>query len=191
MRLERAAVTLVLRDGLDRTTVDAISELAEVSPRTFFNYFESKDACILGLREVDGGEGDALPAGALGDLDLIEAIVRLLLLTLDTGQSRGARRQRMEILRRFPELVGDLVVHMTKVVSSLSGPVRRLIDGDPRFASLGAEERTATAELLLSICGSAVRVAMRDWVKGGSFDDTTELERGAVSLIRTTAQRIG
>ena len=49
-RLEEAAVTLVLRDGLEQTTIGTISELADVSPRTFFNYFDSKDSAILGLR---------------------------------------------------------------------------------------------------------------------------------------------
>ena len=38
-RLESAAVTLVLRDGLEHATVDSISAMADVSSRTFFNYF--------------------------------------------------------------------------------------------------------------------------------------------------------
>lgn len=52
-RLEDAAVTLVLRDGLEHTPVDAISELADDSPRTFFNYFDSKESAIMGLRQLE------------------------------------------------------------------------------------------------------------------------------------------
>lgn len=190
-RLEGAAVTLVLRDGLEQTTVDAISELADVSPRTFFNYFDSKDACILGLHEVDISEETAAAAIEQFDgLDLLESTVRLLLLTLDARPMEAARKDRMEILRRFPQLIGDLVVYMTKMASELSGSVRELMDRDPKFDSLSVEERSTHAELLLSICGGAVRVAMREWVDGGSSDDTVELEKRAVSLIREVIQKI-
>jgi AcrR family transcriptional regulator len=34
---EEAAVGLALRDDPDKVTIDAISERADVSPRTFFN----------------------------------------------------------------------------------------------------------------------------------------------------------
>ena len=52
-RLEEAAIDLALRDGLDQVTIEAITERADVSRRTFFNYFDSKDDAILGLRPPD------------------------------------------------------------------------------------------------------------------------------------------
>ena len=55
-RLEEAAIGLALRDGLDKVTIDAISERADVSPRTFFNYFDSKEDAILGVRPPDISE---------------------------------------------------------------------------------------------------------------------------------------
>ena len=50
-RLHRCALELTLARGLGSVTVDAIAEAAEVSPRTFFNYFRSKESAILGLPE--------------------------------------------------------------------------------------------------------------------------------------------
>ncbi|MEO7904349.1 MAG: helix-turn-helix domain-containing protein, partial [Candidatus Saccharimonadales bacterium] len=50
--LEAATIELVIRDGLERTTIEAISERANVSPRTFFNYFVSKEDALLGIREI-------------------------------------------------------------------------------------------------------------------------------------------
>ncbi|MEJ1229402.1 MAG: TetR/AcrR family transcriptional regulator [Galbitalea sp.] len=50
-RLETAAVTIAARDGLEHATVDAICQAADVSPRTFFNYFDSKEDAIVGLRD--------------------------------------------------------------------------------------------------------------------------------------------
>lgn len=41
-----AAVRLALDKGLDAVTVEAISKAADIAPRTFFNYFSSKDDAL-------------------------------------------------------------------------------------------------------------------------------------------------
>lgn len=46
--IERNAVALVLEHGLDGVTVDMICQASGISQRTFFNYFKTKDAAILG-----------------------------------------------------------------------------------------------------------------------------------------------
>jgi AcrR family transcriptional regulator len=47
--LHQAALQLVAERGLDNVSVDDIADRADVSPRTFFNYFSSKDDAVLGL----------------------------------------------------------------------------------------------------------------------------------------------
>jgi AcrR family transcriptional regulator len=44
-----AAVELCERQGFERTTVDQIAAIADVSPRTFSRYFPTKDAIALAL----------------------------------------------------------------------------------------------------------------------------------------------
>ena len=46
--LQRAVLTLTCDRGIEKVTVEDISRLADVSPRTFFNYFPSKDAALVG-----------------------------------------------------------------------------------------------------------------------------------------------
>src|SRR3954454_14294289 len=49
LALHQAALELVAERGLDRVSVDDIAGRADVSPRTFFNYFATKDEAVLGL----------------------------------------------------------------------------------------------------------------------------------------------
>lgn len=51
--IHAAAVDLVFDHGLDEVTVARIAEAAEVSTRTFFNYFPTKEMAIVGLTTSD------------------------------------------------------------------------------------------------------------------------------------------
>ena len=42
-----AALDLFLEQGYDSTTIDQVAASADVSPRTFFRYFTSKDHLVL------------------------------------------------------------------------------------------------------------------------------------------------
>jgi AcrR family transcriptional regulator len=46
--IQSAALQVVREQGLEGTTVDEIARVADISPRTFFNYFPSKEDAILG-----------------------------------------------------------------------------------------------------------------------------------------------
>jgi AcrR family transcriptional regulator len=191
-RLEEAAVALVLRDGLENTTVDAISELADVSPRTFFNYFESKDGAILGLRHTDL---DEVPVAAeLLDSTqggLVETVVHLLLNVMGAPHSAPAMREdRLEIIRRYPQLLADQLTRMTQISGQLADAVTRFLGTDDRFADLEPAERAAQAELLLGTCGSALKVVFRQSATNDEDAEDVDFELRAVSLVHNLMGRL-
>jgi AcrR family transcriptional regulator len=59
-RILTAAVRLFEKQGFTGTTVEQITEAADVGKGTFFNYFPSKDHVLLGLFALLGGEFDRL-----------------------------------------------------------------------------------------------------------------------------------
>lgn len=199
-RLEDAAVTLVLRDGLEHTTVDAISEFADVSPRTFFNYFESKDAAIIGLRHVEiSPEELTTHCARVEEVGTIETVVHLLIAVMGPPSTRATMREdRLEILRRHPHLMAAQLAQFTRLTAELTDAVQTLLTRDPRFDTDVAADRAASADLVLALCGGAVRAAVKEWAATAeartdtsTYDrNTRELERRAITLATDVLERL-
>ncbi|MDJ0339638.1 TetR/AcrR family transcriptional regulator [Cryobacterium sp. PH31-O1] len=195
LRLEDAAVTLVLQEGLEHTTIDAISELADVSPRTFFNYFESKDAAILGLRQA---RIEAVELAAHCDRvaahGLIDSVIHLLLTVIGPPSTRPTMREdRLEILRRHPQLLTTQLAQFTQLTTEVTEAVAALAARDVRFASDAPAELAASAELVLALCGGAVRVAVKEWAEMNPTDAdgaAEQLESRAISLAREVTEKL-
>ena len=187
-RLEKCAVMLVMRDGIDNATVDAISDLADVSPRTFFNYFDSKEDASLGIRDVE--ITDAALAAHIDshpDADPIESIVRLIVTMLGTSiAEHEVRATRLELVLRHPQLMGRQFAQMTRMAERLTDAVTAILALDDRFRGADA----ATAELVLAICGSAVRVAVMELAAAHSEPDTEQLQKRAIVLVREVVEKL-
>ena len=192
-RIEDAAIFLVLRDGLEATTVDAISERADVSPRTFFNYFDSKDSAILGIHQRDVtdelvadhvAQHRAEHAGAGTGHDLVVSVVRLLFSVMGAPLASRAslHADRIEVVKRHPQVLSGQFAQLTARADRLTETITELMAATPGLATDPAE-RPAQAELLLALCGGAARVAVREWVAHGDDTDVERTEDRAVTLI--------
>lgn len=178
-RIESAAVSLVLRHGLEAATVDAISEQADISPRTFFNYFDSKDSAILGVHPADSEE----LAAAQAEGDLTVDAVRLVMNA--TGTSLASRptlhEDRLEVVRRHPEVLGGQLTQLSDQAGRLTAAIAELMTRSPSF--FPDLPQAPHAELMLALCCGAVKAAVRDWAAEGSQRPIETIEERAVTLV--------
>lgn len=76
--LFRAALDLFARKGFNETTVEDITEAADVGKGTFFNYFPSKDHILLAFGEMQFAKLEAAVAGARHSGESMPAFLRSL-----------------------------------------------------------------------------------------------------------------
>jgi|SRR5690606_29522332 len=138
--IRRAAMDLVLEQGLGEVTVDDIADRAGISPRTFFNYFPSKRAALIPGPEPLAPESVEQFA-ADRETPVIDGL-RILL--VDHARRSPDIRQDVsavhDLLTRYPELLPTLHESIAGFEESLADAVARRLDlaaGDdvPRIAA--------------------------------------------------------
>lgn len=146
--LEDAALRLFARDGFDATTIEAIAAEADVSPRTFFRYFTTKDQVLN-------------PEKELRQVHLREAV-----LSLD-GPGLSDLEVAVEALARIaPAFEGERETMLLRRRAALSSPVLRgrlydaLHSWERAVISALAERRGAAADDLTAEMAGAAAVAL-------------------------------
>lgn len=130
--LAAAARELTLERGLDAVTVDDIAVAADVSVRTFFNYFSCKEEAIIGIepsaiaqlgrdltdRPTDEGPLDALVAVLVPDDDELDDLANRWLL-------------RAELVRRHPTLIPFHLAGLAQLETALVVALAARLGTDP------------------------------------------------------------
>ncbi|MFD8968702.1 TetR/AcrR family transcriptional regulator [Streptomyces sp. NPDC059568] len=183
--LAEAAVRLAAEHGAENVTVEAISEAAGVSPRTFFNYFDSHDDAFV-MMDRDAGERvrhavRAAPA-ALSPLEAVrEALATEL---VDVAERQEIWRLRATVLQRSPRLlVRGLGAHMAEEIELAEAIAVRLGSRAPNEKSTGASAPDLYPRLLAAVAGTAVRVAVEHWCAQGPDADFSEVFRRVFTLL--------
>ena len=119
LNIETQAVALALEHGLDHVTVEMICEASEVSARTFFNYFGTKDNAILGKFAPEIDEQKAREFIASNNPDILSEVIGVVKLPDDFLQNPGLELQRMKLLNQNPGLMSKQMERFSSVPSQI------------------------------------------------------------------------
>jgi AcrR family transcriptional regulator len=127
--IERIAVDLALEHGAAAVTVEAICERALISARTFYNYFPTKDAAIVGnvvsLPSVTEIDGFVRSSGS----DLLGELIELCAQGAPQfPDEREVMILRMRLLEREPALVSKMTDNFDEIYAQLTHAVLQRLE---------------------------------------------------------------
>jgi AcrR family transcriptional regulator len=166
--IERTAVALVLRHGYANVTVDMICTDSMASQRTFFNYFGSKEAAILGPPPPDPDPQLVADFVHRPEGDVLSDLARLMARALSQHGDMDLElwRDRREVIRSEPELLRAHAARMAAKDEQLAQLVLRrlrvqngLVEDDLN----AGEELTDQARLIVNLWWGIARYAMQLW----------------------------
>lgn len=150
--LQRAAVSLAADRGPD-VTVEEICAAADLSVRTFFNYFSSKDEAIIGdppAPPPDDLLTDFEAGGPTGDLlaDLRATVLPHLQQSLPSLREMHLRRR---VLEANPDLAHQFFSSFMRIEQRLAIAAGRRLGTDPSDPRAQAVGTLATVAMRLSV----------------------------------------
>lgn len=150
--LEDAALRLFAERGYENTTIGDLAAAADISPRTFFAYFPSKEAVLFGEFEASLiSLGERLRAREPGEsaIDALRAWILSYLAEEGVPDEREAQRRR--IVEGHEALTG--------YERRISGRFERVLA--EAFATDFADRPSALEPRLAAAAGAAMLLAMR------------------------------
>jgi AcrR family transcriptional regulator len=161
--------------GLDHVTVDEISEAAGVSPRTFFNYFTSKDEAVIGDAVVDEARLVARLTAVPVDVPVVAALRTAFAELVETTQAdRDLWSLRMQVVERNPALLSRLVTIGVRNERAVAAAVA---------ARLGLPDDHDYPALVAAVTGAALRSCLGQWARGGGARPLTDLVDAAFAAL--------
>ncbi len=179
--LVEAAMRLFDERGFDGVTVDEIAARSDVSRRTFFRYFQTKEAVVFARREEQLALFHEALAAAEGEPPF-EALRRALLALADDYARRRAQiLAERALMRSAPSLVArDLEVD-------------RAYEGVIADHFLSRSKRTVgdrrRARMLAAAVVAVVRVAIEEWAERDGEVDLSRVGVDALELLEPMAPR--
>jgi AcrR family transcriptional regulator len=158
-----AALDLFERKGYDATTVEDIAAAADVSPRTFFRYFESKLALVMARSGSgsDHGHLDFGPAIAArpADEDLLEAVRHVVHDELGPKVADPLVAREFQVMLGTPSLRNLAREHFYEEEAGMVAAVAERL-------GLGPDD--LAAQVFTSVIGSTLWAAVNRWVVDGA-----------------------
>ena len=155
--LRAAALRLALERGPENVRVDDIAEAAGVSPRTYNNYFSSREQAIVAAVTAERESRVAAAVVARSaDVSLSDAVIEAVV-----GQYTDPGEHERDALLMITTSPALRAAYLDTVVT-IEGPLTdALLERSPGMDRL-------TAQVLAASVGAAVKVALREWLQSAT-----------------------
>jgi AcrR family transcriptional regulator len=154
-RIEKAAMKLFLERGFDGTTIEDITEAADVSKRSFFDYFPSKEEVVFAWQDSFADDlATAIAARPAGE-PIVKVVEEALISAIVAAAADPQSLAIAELIRNTPTLCArdqlkyaKLELKLTEALSARAGE---------------REEEKFRMRLLAAIVIGALRVGGERW----------------------------
>ncbi|WP_159450102.1 TetR family transcriptional regulator [Demequina sp. NBRC 110056] len=184
---QKAAIELSLEHGVEAVTVEMICDAAGISPRTFYNYFPSRELALL---------GDPKPRPAAAQIDAflamegvsdVEACAALIAQAwIASEPDRDLFRKRRRLLDANPELAAvDWGRRIDSRAEYADLAQRRLAMREPHR---DAADLATDAELTVSLAMGMLQVLAKTWARAEREPDVASLIHEYFPRVRRLTQ---
>ncbi|WP_368498832.1 TetR family transcriptional regulator [Herbiconiux sp. A18JL235] len=176
--IQLAVLRLTAENGLDQVTIDEISRDAGVSPRTFFNYFPTKEASLAGdapfsltadaiAAFVEAGPGGD-PLGEMLELMAVQA-------QEDGGIDPELHSLRHRVMNDHPQIFALRIDRMRAFEASIAETVERRLRRDAEKQGNEPVPDTEFAEKARMVGLVTMAVARGSWLAWAEHPDAESL----------------
>jgi AcrR family transcriptional regulator len=158
--ISRSALRLAADRGPDNVTVDDIAAEADVSPRTVFNYFATKEQAILGFDPTRSAElRQWVAARPARESPLAALRAAFIDIAATNPEAAETARLRAELVRDHPQLHPQYVAGYSELENALVDAIALRTGLDP--------ERSSYPRLVVCTAIAAFRAALDRARPGG------------------------
>jgi AcrR family transcriptional regulator len=170
-----AALDLFEQKGYEATTVEDIAAAADVSPRTFFRYFESKQDVVMAKTNEKGEGLGALLAARPAEEGPVEALRNVITSSITDAITDEVVLREMRVMMGTPELRAMALDHFHEHQAELAVALAERL-GEPADALV--------PHVLAGVVSTALWAVVDRWVaEGGEADRLRPMVDGVFDLL--------